>query len=485
MVLTAVAMAFQLDIRFQTAIADHLPAALVNPTNSLETSDAVSRSGSRSCARRRASSAPRRSADARGLRPGARVHRQRPLVQHQAAHARGAARPRRAGRLLDLHLHQLHPHAAAPGRLGQGLPRRGADDRRRPLARVHASSARPSNVERAIKQNGIEYPVAQDNELATWNAWSNQYWPAKYLIDANGPRPLRALRRGRLRQDRGGDPRAAASRPGAKAGRRRQARSRRTTRAPQATPETYLGAARARALPARRPQPGHRDLHAVRRRRCRRATSRSAARWKVDRRVRDRRPRRDAARQRHGQGRLPRARRGPGTVDVTRRRQARADRQGHDAAALPPALAARRPARTTCSCASRPASRATPSRSADPNGCRRAGADGSRGRRRNGRARRSMVPMTSLAIETHGLGKRFGDARRAGVDRPGGAARLRVRLPRTQRRRQDDARAAAARARAADVGDDAAARPRPAGRPRRRRSPASARSSRSRASTRT
>src|SRR3954469_10295786 len=43
MVLTAVAMAFQLDIRFQTAIADHLPAALVNPTNSLETSKTVSK----------------------------------------------------------------------------------------------------------------------------------------------------------------------------------------------------------------------------------------------------------------------------------------------------------------------------------------------------------------------------------------------------------------------------------------------------------
>src|SRR5215213_1875844 len=41
MVLTAIAMALQLDIRFQTAIADHLPAALVNPTNSLETSGAV------------------------------------------------------------------------------------------------------------------------------------------------------------------------------------------------------------------------------------------------------------------------------------------------------------------------------------------------------------------------------------------------------------------------------------------------------------
>ena len=42
MVLTAVALAFQLDIRFQTAIANHLPATVVNPTNSLETSAAVS-----------------------------------------------------------------------------------------------------------------------------------------------------------------------------------------------------------------------------------------------------------------------------------------------------------------------------------------------------------------------------------------------------------------------------------------------------------
>src|SRR6185436_10276924 len=42
MVLTAVAMAFQLDIRFQTAIADHLPAAVVNPTGSLEKSKTVS-----------------------------------------------------------------------------------------------------------------------------------------------------------------------------------------------------------------------------------------------------------------------------------------------------------------------------------------------------------------------------------------------------------------------------------------------------------
>lgn len=42
------------------------------------------------------------------------------------------------------------------------------------------------NVQNAIKQYKIFYPVAQDNDYATWNAYSNQYWPAKYLIDKNG-----------------------------------------------------------------------------------------------------------------------------------------------------------------------------------------------------------------------------------------------------------------------------------------------------------
>ena len=45
--------------------------------------------------------------------------------------------------------------------------------------------------------------------MGTWNAYGNEYWPADYLIDANGTGPLRDLRRGRLRQDRNGDPRAA------------------------------------------------------------------------------------------------------------------------------------------------------------------------------------------------------------------------------------------------------------------------------------
>lgn len=42
------------------------------------------------------------------------------------------------------------------------------------------------NVLNAIKQYKINYPVAQDNDYSTWNNYSNQYWPAKYLIDAKG-----------------------------------------------------------------------------------------------------------------------------------------------------------------------------------------------------------------------------------------------------------------------------------------------------------
>lgn len=43
-----------------------------------------------------------------------------------------------------------------------------------------------ANVERAVKDAGIQYPVALDNDFATWRAYDNQFWPAKYLIDKNG-----------------------------------------------------------------------------------------------------------------------------------------------------------------------------------------------------------------------------------------------------------------------------------------------------------
>ena len=43
-----------------------------------------------------------------------------------------------------------------------------------------------SNVQEANDRYGIKYPVVQDNDHVTWNAFNNRYWPAKYLIDAQG-----------------------------------------------------------------------------------------------------------------------------------------------------------------------------------------------------------------------------------------------------------------------------------------------------------
>jgi len=43
-----------------------------------------------------------------------------------------------------------------------------------------------SNVAVAARQLGVLYPVAIDNQYATWTAYENSYWPAEYLIDASG-----------------------------------------------------------------------------------------------------------------------------------------------------------------------------------------------------------------------------------------------------------------------------------------------------------
>ena len=43
-----------------------------------------------------------------------------------------------------------------------------------------------SNVRENVRKLKLHYPVAMDNDYGTWQAWSNQYWPAKYLIDRNG-----------------------------------------------------------------------------------------------------------------------------------------------------------------------------------------------------------------------------------------------------------------------------------------------------------
>jgi cytochrome c biogenesis protein CcdA/thiol-disulfide isomerase/thioredoxin len=194
MVAVAVAMTADLDLEFQNAIADDLPAVLVNPTGELEESEAVAE-------------------DLAAVRGG------------HGAEEGGAAEAEQG---IDLPDYGAAPDFTntqewfnTPGGkplsiaelTGEGrvvlidfwtytcincirtLPYLRAwdeDYRQDGLTIVGVHSPEFSfekdagNVEDAIGEYGIEYPVVQDNELGTWSAFANQYWPAKYLIDARG-----------------------------------------------------------------------------------------------------------------------------------------------------------------------------------------------------------------------------------------------------------------------------------------------------------
>ena len=43
-----------------------------------------------------------------------------------------------------------------------------------------------ANVRHAAKDMRVEYPIAIDNDYALWDAFSNQYWPSLYFVDALG-----------------------------------------------------------------------------------------------------------------------------------------------------------------------------------------------------------------------------------------------------------------------------------------------------------
>ena len=42
------------------------------------------------------------------------------------------------------------------------------------------------NVLQATQELGVAYPVALDNDGATWRAYQQRYWPTRYLIDKQG-----------------------------------------------------------------------------------------------------------------------------------------------------------------------------------------------------------------------------------------------------------------------------------------------------------
>ena len=103
------------------------------------------------------------------------------------------------------------------------------------------------NVAAAIDQNQLEYPVVQDNELSTWDAFHNAYWPADYLIDSNGD--LRYIHFGE--GDYEANEAAIRSLLGEAGERKLGSRARAKIERAAAgvrTPESYLGAARAQGF---------------------------------------------------------------------------------------------------------------------------------------------------------------------------------------------------------------------------------------------
>jgi cytochrome c biogenesis protein CcdA/thiol-disulfide isomerase/thioredoxin len=248
MVLTAVALAFQLDIRFQTAIANHLPAAVVNPTNSLETSAAVSDR----LAKLRPASPYAKATQAGGAEledfgqapeftGNDRWFNSKPLT---VAGLKGRVVLVDFWTYTCINCIRTLPHLVAWDKAYR--------DAGLTIVGVHSPEfsfeKKASNVARALKQNGIEYPVAQDNELATWTAWSNQYWPAKYLIDAKGHVRYTHFGEGEYEKTEAAI-RALLAEAGGKPGAMSQA-DREYDPSAEATPETYLGAERAeRFLP--------------------------------------------------------------------------------------------------------------------------------------------------------------------------------------------------------------------------------------------
>ncbi len=251
MVATAVAVAADLDVRFQTALANEFPAFVTNPTRGLERSGSVEDRLAALRGRSRFERDLLRPAGLPVLGHRARLRRRRPLVQHEGA---GAARPEGlrgpggADRLLDLHVHQLPAHAALPARVGRGLPQARADRRGRAHARVRLRARRRATSSGRSRRTTCATPSSRTTTTPPGRAWGNQYWPAKYLIDARGPGALRRISaRACTRR-----PTRPSARCWLKPGADRLGAPARadveTASSDLATPETYLGYERAKGF---------------------------------------------------------------------------------------------------------------------------------------------------------------------------------------------------------------------------------------------
>ena len=103
----------------------------------------------------------------------------------------------------------------------------------------------PDNVRNAVEDQGLPYPVALDNDFATWAAFQNRSWPAGYLIDADGQ--VRRVHEGEGEYDKTEQAiRKLLEENGANlSGTNMTAKSSALPISNMQTPETYLGSVRA------------------------------------------------------------------------------------------------------------------------------------------------------------------------------------------------------------------------------------------------
>ncbi len=279
MLATALAMAVDLDVRFQTAIADKLPASVVNPTRSLEDSARVTREldnlrGPSKFAAPGEAAAGDDDYDAQAAyRKRAGIRSSLPVLG-TAPDFTGTQRwfntPGNAplslkglrGRvvLIDFWTYTCINCIRTFPALRAWHSR--YEEAGLTIVGVHAPEfdfeKDAGNVESAIRQNRMRYPVVQDNDLATWRAWGNQYWPAKYLIDADGDVRYVHFGEGEYDETEKAIRSLLRERDGAKLRASKRTKSASTARS--ATPETYLGTDRAAGFTSENePLPGTHD----------------------------------------------------------------------------------------------------------------------------------------------------------------------------------------------------------------------------------
>jgi thiol-disulfide isomerase/thioredoxin len=253
LIATAVLMAADLDVRFQTALADHFPNFLVNPTRSLETSHAAETRLADVRGRSRFDSAAAPEPGPRSTLPV--LGRAPDFTDNQRWFNTPGGKPltlaalRGKVVLVDFWTYTcINCIRTLPDVKAWYARYR---DRGLVVVGVHTPEfgfeKDAGNVAAAIHQNGLRYPVAQDNDYGTWNAYGNQYWPAKYLIDERG-----AVRYTHFGEGDYGKTEAAIRSLLAEAsrtplGRRAHARTEVPSDRVQ-TPETYLGSERSQRV---------------------------------------------------------------------------------------------------------------------------------------------------------------------------------------------------------------------------------------------